>query len=251
MHPPAPSPRGHKQPPIRRWRIPPPPVVRTPEGAAILQEVPAPLAAVLWRTVRSITLWADVPPAGRDSLFNDASSDRRRAAVAAANPPPALAKPLQELALILADPSRIDGVRVARSAACVARWAETCGYDGTAAAFCEAAARALPADAASALAAGRTAWRLGEASVADAWLQRAVGYSRRTKEWDAYIGAHLICAEILAQRGEDEAAERYVARARRRASRPGGGGVEAMEALFSAARSDPHQPEAALEPLSP
>jgi len=236
MHPPAPTARGRKQHSIRHWRIPPAPAVRTPEAVALLREVPPPLGTILWRTVRSINAWADVPPDRWELFFDATSSDRRREAISTTNPPPLLVEPLRELALIPARPSRINGAWIARSAACIARWAEACGHDGTAAAFCEAAARAFPADASSALAAGRILWRLGEASVADAWLQRAIGYSRRTKEWDVYIGAHLICAEILAQRGEDEAAGRYIARARRRASRPGGEGVEAMEALFGAAR---------------
>jgi|GEM_PF-2496644 len=251
MHSPAPAARGRKQHSIRRWRIPPPPAVRTPEGVAILQEVPTPLGVVLWRTMRRVTTWADIPPDGRDSFLGETTVNRRRVAIAAANPPPTLVEPLLDLARILAGPGRIDGARVARSAACVARWAEAWGYGATAAAFCEAAARASPADATGALAAGRAAWKLGEASVAEAWLQRAIGYSRRTKEWSVYVPAHLICAEILAHRGEDEAAERYVARARHRASRPGGGGVEAMEAILGSAQPAPHQPEAALEPLIP
>jgi len=238
MHPPAPTTRGRKQNSIRRWRIPPAPAVRTPEGVAILQEVPTPLGVILWRTMRRVTTWADLPPDRRDTFFDETAANRRRVAIATANPPPALVEPLLELALILARPSRIDGAQVARSAACVARWAEACGYDGTAAAFCEAAARASPADATRALGAGRTAWRQGEASVAEAWLQRAIGYSRRAKESDMYIRAHLICAEILAHRGDHEGAELYLARARRRAERVGSRDA-ADRRLYVRTRGDP------------
>ena len=66
----------------RRWRIPPPSIQDGdspgPEGLSVLGEIQGELSAVLWKSLRSVLLWAGTESAYRRKLFDPPAADRRQ-----------------------------------------------------------------------------------------------------------------------------------------------------------------------------
>ena len=66
----------------RRWRIPPPSIQDGdspgPEGLSVLGEIQGELGAVLWKSLRSVLLWAGTESAYRRKLFDPPAADRRQ-----------------------------------------------------------------------------------------------------------------------------------------------------------------------------
>src|SRR5688572_27158903 len=71
----------------RRWRVPPP-LTRSGElleGADILRELSGEAAVLVWKSMRTVTLWASALPREHAELFADAAASRRVAEIMAAD----------------------------------------------------------------------------------------------------------------------------------------------------------------------
>jgi tetratricopeptide (TPR) repeat protein len=211
----------------RRWRIPPP-LLRDagdpgPEGLQILEEIPDDLGGLLWKTVRSVLLWAEVAPSDRKELFEAGAAERRQAEILAAVPQgeEELVPILETLTLVLSLPAQTDADTVGAACRRVAAWAQDRGHPRTALEFLQAGALVCPADPAFALAIVRAARDLAQYSRAEAWFFRAVGLARQCRDWDTYVRAYLAHGKMMVRRGSFPAARRSVLKALRRSNRQG------------------------------
>jgi tetratricopeptide (TPR) repeat protein len=211
----------------RRWRIPPP-LLRDagdpgPEGLQVLEEIPSEVGALLWKTLRSVILWAQVAPADRADLFDPGAADRRQAEILLAVPAgeAELAELLSELTRILRAPGMADPESVGLCCMRLASWAEAKGHFRTSLEFLQAAALACPADPAFPLAIVKVARDLAQYSRAEAWFFRAVGLARQCRDWDSYVRAYLAHGKMMLRRGSFPAARRSVLKALRRSTRQG------------------------------
>jgi hypothetical protein len=176
----------------RTWRVPPA-LVRNPiepeslEGERILAEYPNESGLLLWLCYRDVRLWAGTPPELRRELFHRAGSKQRRELVEGARLDAETLRALRTLQAALGM-SRDDG-SMASAALSVAAAADRAHAAATAMAYTQLAAAAAPTAAGPALAVGRLASRLGHTAMADTWLRRALGLSRRSGEWAVYGGA--------------------------------------------------------------
>jgi tetratricopeptide (TPR) repeat protein len=208
----------------RRWCIPPA-ILREPdetlEASHILEEVPGDLGLLLWRALRDVTLWASVEPERRGALFRVGAAERRLVLLSEVEIPGTLELSLATLAAV---PGNAAGVRPeAVSLACtrVAGWAEEARVRGTAVAFAQAAALAVPHRAGPAYHVGRMALAWGRTARAETWFRRAVGLARRSGEWDAYARSYVGMGTLLAGRGAHDAARRHYVKGMRAARRHG------------------------------
>src|SRR5215217_5938233 len=91
----------------RRWRVPPP-LTRAGElleGAEVLTEVSGETAVLLWKSLRTVTLWASASPQDQVmELFAPGARQRRLAELLAADLDPALCGPLEGLTILLDQP---------------------------------------------------------------------------------------------------------------------------------------------------
>jgi tetratricopeptide (TPR) repeat protein len=220
-------------------RSPPPPaILRAPgetlEGADILDEFRGALGVLLWRTVRSVTLWSAIPAGERAQLFAPASARRWLRDAAAPEAPRPLRRFLRTLASVLASTHAGSERRAAHACLEVSRWAEREGAPDTALCFAQASACAAPADAAGALATGVLALQQGQDARAESWLRRALVLARRQADRSVHAHACLHLARLMERRGSAVAAERLYHRAARLARRSGLRTVrsDALLALF-------------------
>ena len=193
----------------------------TLEGSDLIDELAGGPGVLLWRALRSATLWASVPPRARRRLFAPGARDRWLRDQASVPMPAALGAPLRVLAALLASPSGATADRAARACTEVAEWAAEAGAPRTALAFSQAAAAVLPESPPAALAAGLLAEGIGEEIRAEAWLRRALVLSRARRDRATQASASLQLARILARRGEEVRAARMYARTLRLAGTAG------------------------------
>ena len=196
----------------RRWCVPPS-MLRDPdetlEGAAILEEVPGELGALLWRTVRDLTLWASTPPNARNGLFAERSGDARLSLLAAADVPAPISTALDTITGMLSLGARADAHLLTICSLEVAAWARLGGLHGTAVAFAQAGALASPDFAEAALHTGLYAAASGQEARAETWLRRAVALARREDDQAAYSAALVELGEMYERRGDAEGAIRF------------------------------------------
>lgn len=194
----------------------PPAILRSPgetlEGSDLLDEFAGGAGVLLWRALRSATLWASVPPRERPRLFAPGAHDRWVRDLASVPLPAALHDPLRVLAALLASPSGVTADRVARACTEIAEWATEADAPRTALAFSQAAAVVLPESPPAALAAGLLAEGIGQEIRAETWLRRALVLSRARRDRATRARASLQLARILARRGEEVRAARMYAR---------------------------------------
>ncbi len=216
----------------RHWRVPPP-LLRDaespgPMGLNVLKEFPSELGTLLWRTLRTSLTWAQTSPGEREDLYPSNLHDRRVAEILALDVDEEIEEPLMTLAAVTRNPERVDPSTVGLACSRVGRWAEQDGRRLTAVEFYQAAAVACPSDAWYALQMGRAARDRAQHSRAEAWLQRAVGLSRQSRDWDTYIRAYIALGNLMRRKGAYPAARRNFLKALRRATRQGLRNVEGM-----------------------
>ncbi len=215
-------------PAIRRPGRPspaPPAILRSPgetlEGSDLLGEVAGGPGGLLWRALRSATLWAAACPRERGRLFASGAGERWRRDAASISLDARLSEPLSVLGSLLASDGDVTPERVARACTEVAEWAAEAGAPRTALAFSQAAAAASPDSPPAALAAGLLAETVGEEMRAETWLRRALVLSRARRDRPTQAHASLHLAGILARRGERARAAHMYARTLRLARRRG------------------------------
>jgi len=218
--------------PKRRWRIPPPIVQDAegpgPEGLSILREIDGEVGLVVWKSLRSVLLWAEASHQDRWNLFDDDAARRRESEILEYLPgaPPGLADAVRDLLPVLAHTDQVDAEFVGGACQRIANWAEGKNAPRTRLEFLQAAALACPSDPSYALAVGRAARDLTHYSRAEAWYQRALGLSRQVGKWEVYVRAYLSHGNMMLRRGAVPAARRSFLKGLRRSRRQGIRGVE-------------------------
>ena len=215
----------------RRWRVPPP-LTRAGElleGAEVLTEVAGETAVLLWKSLRTVTLWASASPQDQVmELFTPGARSRRMAELLVADLDPALRGPLESLTVLLDQPVRARREMVALACRQVAQWAAASDAPKTELAFIQAAALSCPADAELALQVARLTRALGEIARAESWCRRAIMLGRQTDNWNAYSRAFLILGIMAKDRGNYPVARRFDLKALRASTRHGSTEVRAM-----------------------
>jgi tetratricopeptide (TPR) repeat protein len=220
-------------PPVRarRWRVPPP-LTRAGElleGTEVLTEVTGETAVLLWKSLRTVTLWASASPQDQVmELFAPGARQRRLSELLAADLDPALGGPLEALTVLLDQPMRARREVVALSCRQVAQWAAAKRCPHTEVAFTQAAALACPADAELALQVARLTRALGEMARAESWCRRAIMLGRQAGNWNAYSRAFLTLGIMARNRGNYPVARRFNLKALRASTRHGATEVRAM-----------------------
>ncbi|MDQ3556032.1 MAG: tetratricopeptide repeat protein [Gemmatimonadota bacterium] len=199
------------KPKNRRWHAPPP-LVRAPgegvRGLAVLEEFADEPGALLWRALRSVTLWTEASVAERESLFLRGSARRTLNDVRAADLPPEVKKPLRVIARMMGDAAATPAQEVADACAQLARWADGRGKLETALAFMQAAALAAPDDARAAYETGRFARRGAEYTRASGWFEEALSRALRLENHAVHALAHIGMGNLHLQRGNFPKAQR-------------------------------------------
>lgn len=238
----------------RRWQVPPP-LLRDaespgPEGLSVLEEIPSELGAVLWKSLRSVLLWAHVEPCERKELFPEGASERRQMEILSTTPDdaPDLRDALETVAGILDRPDRADPEAIGLACHRISGWAEQARHPRTALEFLQAAALCCPANPRFALSIGRATRDMTQYSRAEAWLHRAVGLARQAGDWEAYVWAYLGQGKMMLRRGALPAARQSYIKALRRSIRQGLREMEgyALQDLF-VLEDKAGEPEKALE----
>ena len=221
---PAPSSR------IRRWRVPPPLTrgAELLEGAEILREMTGEVAVLVWKSLRSVTLWAAANPRDHGELFADGAQERRVAELLTTDMDQELADSLHTLAAVLSGRPQLRREAVALACRQVAQWAHTHDYAATALAFTQAAALACPADAQLAHEVGRLARSGGELARSESWHRRAIMLGRQTAAWEPYARSYVSLGNMASHRGNFPQARRCQIKAYRTARRHGMNEVMAM-----------------------
>jgi tetratricopeptide (TPR) repeat protein len=130
-----------------------------------------------------------------------------------------LETPLMGLVRLVGAPGSAQPEAVSRACQHIAAWADAEGHSATSIAFAQAAAAALPGDASTAFAVGRTARRRAEYARAETWFRRAIALARQSGDWTSYALAFSGLGNLYVQRGNYPAARRFHVRALRAARR--------------------------------
>lgn len=214
----------------RRWRVPPP-LTRGGElleGADILREMTGEAAVLVWKSLRSITLWASAAPREHTDLFADGAEQRRIAEILVTDVDAELMGPLRTFAGVLGNPAGMRRETVALACRQVAQWAQARDLSATALAFTQAAALVCPADAELAHEVGRLARDGGELARAESWHRRAIMLGRQTGAWESYARSYVSLGNLAIHRGNFPLARRCHVKAYRAARRHALGEVMAM-----------------------
>ena len=209
----------------RRWRIPPPPLEDGrspgPEGLSVLGEIQGEFGAVLWKSLRSVLLWADTESDSRRKLFEPEAAENREREILSTLPEGAteIREALEDLLPVLGSPERAESELTGDACRRVAEWAEAQPAPLTQLEYLQAAAACSPANARFALSVGRAARDLTHYARAEAWFHRAVGLARQASDWQAYVTAYLAHGVMTFRRGSLPAARRSFLKALRRSRR--------------------------------
>jgi tetratricopeptide (TPR) repeat protein len=206
---------GRRQP----QRIPPP-IDHGPErleAEAVLREFPNDLGLALWKTVRGVRLWANLPAEERATAFPAQAYQRRMELVGGLAADPELGRDLGELAEMLRGP--MDPESVAQACARLHSWANERESPGTALEFAQAAAYASPRDSAHARAVARIALELGDFARAETWYRQALTISRQARDWQQFAAAFRGLGIVYTARGNYPLARKYAIRSLRVATR--------------------------------
>lgn len=200
----------------RRPRVIPPPLLddgRTADFAP-LEEFSGNVAILLWRTLRSITLWTHTDPDEHQHLSNPAAYRDRRDQIQAAEIDTAIMPALLTAAELLNPTSDYSPERLADACVQIAAWATAADAPRTALEYGQAAALAEPRDARLALGVARAAARANQAPRAESWCEQAIARARTHQDWHAYALAQVERAALLRERSPS-ASEQSIRRARR------------------------------------
>lgn len=187
-------------------RIPPPslhPGERV-RGSAILEEDPsADWGLVLWESYRNVGDWAATPRDRRACELFGAEAARRRTEQldALAGRDRAVARALETIRDLLADPAGADPRAVALACRRVAAWAGANGRPSTQFYFAAAAGLCVPDDARQAYEAGRLARDLARWDTAEAWLEYAIAAARRKRDRETQAMAVIGLGNLFYRRG--------------------------------------------------
>lgn len=201
-------------------RIPPPIShgSETLDSEIILHELPDDLGLLLWKTVRSIRLWAELPPERRSAAFTGRAHADRLDAIAALAIDPDLRESMETAASVLSGRD-LHLEAVVTACRLIASWADQRAALGTALEFTQAAAMLMPTDAELVHTVAWLARRRGEFARAESWYRQAIAVARRTHDWISLAGSYLGLGATFLQRGSHSAARLTLVRGVRAATR--------------------------------
>lgn len=201
-------------------RIPPPITYGEDalDAGIVLEELSGDLALALWKTVRTVYLWAALPPDERGEAFAPEAFGRRMEVLRQEAVPPEIRPALEAAARVL-DPSTASPEEASGACREVAEWAKARGATGTALEFLQAAALALPLDASLAHAVARLARRRAEFARAETWYRQAIFLARRTRDRDSLARSYCGLGTTFMHRGAYPAARQALLRGLRAAQR--------------------------------
>jgi tetratricopeptide (TPR) repeat protein len=201
----------HRIPPPITWGVEP------FEGEPLLAEVGGDLGLLLFRTLRSLDLWAGATPRERSRLFSEGAHRSRMEMLEAVEIADDARPSLVSLARALQ--GNVDAVAMAGDCESVAAWAEGNGWLRTATEFTQISARLRREVAGVAIEVGRLSWATGDLARAETWFREAVVRGRRMGDWRSFGFAHLSLGNLLKERGSLPMAQRSAIRALRSARR--------------------------------
>jgi tetratricopeptide (TPR) repeat protein len=201
-------------------RIPPPidHGVEAFSGETILQELPGDLSLLLWKTVRTVRLWARLDPSERPKAFTPDALEHRLDLLAAAPVDPQLAEEIRRASTVLG-PGEAASAEIAKACQQIAEWAKSQEAFGTALEFMQAAAFAEPTNASLAREVALLARQRGEYARAESWFRQAISTARRTQSHADYVRSYLGLGKVHRIRGNYTTARKMYIRALRAASR--------------------------------
>jgi hypothetical protein len=198
----------------------PPPITHGAEpidSAILLREFPGVLGLALWKTVRTVRLWAELPETERGRAFVRGSQAARLRMLESPEIPREVQVLLARCAGVLRPRAR--SATVGGACRGVAGWAESGGAAGTAVEFLQAAAIAQPAEAELAYEVGRAARARGENQRAETWFRQAISRARRSQNRYEFSRSYVALGSVHLARGNHQQAKRGLIRGLRAAKR--------------------------------
>jgi tetratricopeptide (TPR) repeat protein len=150
-----------------------------------------------------------VPDERRKSLFTASALHKRLELVRDSAGDSGVAVHLTALASVVDNAAPADPKGVSAACSAVSQWAAARSATGTAVAFAQAGALAVPNNAAAASAVGRLAARWGRLGRAETWLRRGIGLARRAGDWHTYAEAYVELGDLYRRRRRAEKSQRY------------------------------------------
>jgi tetratricopeptide (TPR) repeat protein len=203
----------------------PPPITSGPatlSGAPLLEEVGGDLGLYLWKTLRSVRLWAEASETERADLFSGAGLAKRREGLLelAANGSlrDLMVQCVEALQAPVQPSTREELARVSRE---VAAWATDQGRTLTAFEFTQCAAILLPQNAELARSTAVLARQLAQYARSESWYRYAIRVARLSGDWQNHVRSYLGLSTVLQQRGQHPGARKAILRGLRSAKRHG------------------------------
>lgn len=187
------------------------------DSADVLRESEGALGVLLWKTVRSVRLWAELPARDRAGAYEGEVAQRREELIESVGVPERLAEPLGRASTVLRGRARPS--TVCKGCREIAAWAVEEGKLGTAVEFLQAAAVAAPADGTVAHEVARVARMRGEYSRAETWYREAISRARRSREWYEFSRSYIGLGIVYSLRGAYPQATKSLIRGLRAARR--------------------------------
>lgn len=198
----------------------PPPIMEGSEAIeseVVLKEFPDELGLLLWKTVRSVRLWSELPDNTGSGAFAPDARQHRGRLIESEGVPEEIRVPLGKAAGVLQPRAR--SATVSSGCRAIASWAEARGAHGTAIEFLQAAAVALPLDAELAYEVARVARTRTEYQRAETWFRHAISRARRTQNRYEFARSYIGLGNIFIRRGNFPQAKRNLIRGLRAARR--------------------------------
>lgn len=199
----------------------PPPVTsgsEALEGDIVLQEMEGDLSLCLWKTSRTVRLWAELPAELQPGAFSPRSYSQRISQIGALDVDADVREALETAADVLRGGAD-RAPAVSDACARLSRWAEERGSTGTALEFAQAAALAQRREAALSLEVARIAAQRDETARAESWYRQAIFTARQTRDWSSFASAFLGQGKVHLRRGDSAAARVAFLRALRTSRR--------------------------------
>jgi tetratricopeptide (TPR) repeat protein len=201
-------------------RIPPPLShgAESLDAEVVLHEFPDDLGLYLWKTVRSVRLWVELPEVERRGAFGREAFGLRMEHLRTLPIEADIRELLETAATVLRD-AEIHLEAVVTACRLIAAWADRRGALGTALEFTQVAALLTPGDAELVHSVARVARQRGEYARAESWYRQAIAVSRRTHDWISLAGAYLGLGNTFLLRGNHGSARSTLIRGVRAAER--------------------------------
>jgi tetratricopeptide (TPR) repeat protein len=211
--------RGHMSKRRQPQRLPPPLMhgAEAIDSEIILREFTDDLGLLLWKTVRSIRVWSELPEGERGKAFEPGAHESRSPMLASTEVPEAIAGPLTKAASVLMPRAR--AATVATACRSIATWCFEEGRIGTAVEFMQTAAVLLPDDAELAHEVAKMARMRTDYGRAETWYRQAISRARKAGVWSEFSRSYIGMGIVFRLRGSYPQARSSMVRGLRAAKR--------------------------------